>query len=79
MTDKTIVTDTPDSIEHFQMARCIAMLTIEVNTGMKHSRGSILRLVQEQYGCTKRTKKGALEEMRAKYEETYGRVYGSDS
>ena len=78
-TDMTTVINTPQGIEHAQMARCIAMLTIEVRTGMKHSRGSVLKLVQDHYGCTKRTKKGALEELRAKYEQAYGRAYGSNS
>jgi len=44
---------------------------------MKHSRGSILKLAQQQYGCVKRTKKGALAEMLALYEETYGKEYGA--
>lgn len=73
-----IVIDTPEGISHFQMARCIAGLKIEVNTGMKMSRGvSMLRVVQDQFSIQAKTKKKALEEMLALYEKTYGRKYGS--
>lgn len=59
------------------MAQCIAALNIEVNTGMRHSRGSILKLVQQRYGVTKRTKAGALEELKEIYAAKTGREYGS--
>ncbi len=73
----SIVIDTPDSISHFQFARCIAMLSIEVSTGLKHSRGSVLKYVQKTYGVRARTKKIALLELKMKYEELYGHEYGS--
>lgn len=72
-----IIIDTPEGMDHFQMARTIAALTIEVRTGMSHSQGSILKMAQSRYGCVKRTKKGALVEMRALYASAYGREYGS--
>ena len=75
----TFVTDTPDGISHFQFARCIAALKIEVSTGMSMSRGSILKLVQTNYGITGRTKAKALEQMLEIYEQKFGREYGSDS
>lgn len=43
--------------------QCIACLRIETRTGLKHSQGSVLALVREQYGVRSRTKAGALEEM----------------
>jgi len=77
MTNKPIVIDTPDGIAHFQMARLIAALRIEVRTGMKMSRGiSVLQVVQQQYGVKARTKVKALDEMLALYSATYGREYG---
>ncbi|MCH9846147.1 MAG: hypothetical protein K0U53_01390, partial [Betaproteobacteria bacterium] len=72
-----IVIDTPEGIDHYRMCQVIAALKLEASTGMKHSRGSILKLAQQQYGCVKRTKKGALAEMLALYEETYGKEYGA--
>tara|TARA_R110000803_G_scaffold56935_2_gene114548 strand:- start:17459 stop:17680 length:222 start_codon:yes stop_codon:yes gene_type:complete len=71
------VVDTPDALEHFQFARCIAALRIEVSTGLKHSRGSMLKHVQNTYGVRSRTKKIALLELEMKYEEIYGMEYGS--
>jgi hypothetical protein len=73
----TVIINTPEGIEHFRMCQVIGALTIEVRTGMSHSRGSILKVAQQRYGCVKRTKKGALAEMRALYEETYDREYGA--
>ena len=71
------VIDTPDGIRHFQMARCIAALKIEVNTGMTLSKGSMLAHVRRQYGVRAGTKKNALKEMLALYKESYGREYGA--
>tara|TARA_R110000744_G_scaffold185504_2_gene304909 strand:+ start:1677 stop:1898 length:222 start_codon:yes stop_codon:yes gene_type:complete len=71
------VVDTPDALEHFQFARCIAALRIEVSTGLKHSRGSMLKHVQNTYGIQSRTKKGALLDLEMKYKKIYGRRYGS--
>lgn len=67
-----IVIDTPDGMAHFAMLQVIGALSIEVNTGMSHSRGSIMNLARQRYGCTKRTKAGVLAEMRALYLATYG-------
>ena len=60
------------------LAQCIGALSIEVNTGMRHSRGSVLKLVQRQYGVRSKTKKGALAELKAMYAETTGREYGAE-
>lgn len=72
------VIDTPDGIEHFQFARCIAALRIEVSTGMTMSRGvSMLKVVQSQFDVKAKTRKAALAELEDKYEAKYGRRYGS--
>ena len=72
--EQPIVIDTPDGIAAFAMLQVIACLSIEVKTGMVHSQGSVLKLAQRRYGCTSRTKKGALAEMRVKYTEATGLV-----
>lgn len=74
---EAVVIDTPDGIEHFQFARCLAALKIEVRTGMTLSRGSMLAHVQRTYGVQARTKTKALDEMLALYRKRYGRDYGS--
>jgi len=73
--DKTIVIDTPDGIEHWRVASAISMLWLEVRTGMRSSRGSVVKACERNWGCPKRTKKGALEWMLAYYERQYGRPY----
>lgn len=75
--DEPLIIDTPEGIEHFYFAGCIAALRIEVHTGMVHSRGSVLASVRRNYGVKARTKKEALKEMEDMYEKTYGRKYGS--
>lgn len=72
-----IVIDTPQGIEHWRMASAISMLSLEVKTGMKASRGSVLKACKHNWGCPKNTKAGALEWMLKLYEETYGREYGA--
>jgi len=62
--------------EVVHMAQCIGALSIEVNTGMGHSRGSVLKLVQTRYNVKARTKAKALEELKAVYKETTGWEYG---
>jgi len=66
----------PGAMAQFRMRQVIGALEIEVRTGLRHSRGSVLKLAQQEYGCVKRTKKGALAEMRALYETTYDMTYG---
>jgi len=62
----------------FHLAQCIGSLRIEVNTGMVHSQGSVLKLVQRQYGVRSKTKKGALKELEELYFQTTGRHYGAE-
>lgn len=53
----------------FHRLQCYYALKIEVKTGMRHSRGSVLRLVQQMYGVKARTKKGAMQELRSQLED----------
>ena len=62
----------------FNLMQCIASLRIEVSTGMRHSRGSILKHSQVTFGVTSNTKKGALAELEGLYLETTGRTFGSE-
>lgn len=41
------ILDTPEQIEMFHLMQLKYMLRIEVNTGMRHSRVSILRVVND--------------------------------
>jgi hypothetical protein len=72
----TILT-TPEQMAVFHLMQCIGALRIEVNTGMRMSRGSVLKTAQNVYGVRSRTKAGALAELLALYEEVTGREYGS--
>lgn len=70
------MTDIATHANRFHMAQCIGALRIEINTGMRHSRGSILKLVQRTYQVKSKTKTGALKEMEDLYEEMWGVRYG---
>ena len=61
----------------FHMAQCMGSLRLVITTVRKHWRGSILKLVQRQYGVKSKTKKGALDEMLTLYKQVTGRDYGS--
>lgn len=76
MTD--IMIDTPDGIEHFKMAQCIARLRIETKTGLKF-RQSTLKAVKSYYGCPYQTKAKALAWLEDLYERTYGWKYGESN
>lgn len=67
----------PAGSSMFNLMQCISALRIETKTGMKHSRGSVLKHSQAVYGVTARTKKGALAQLEELYEETTGRKYGN--
>ena len=72
------IIDTPEGIEHWRVASAIAMLKLEVETGMKAARYSVLKACKENWGCPKQTKAGALKWMREYYAKTYGREYGAE-
>lgn len=73
----TTVINTPEGIEHWRVASAIAMLKLEVNTGMKAARYSVLKACKMNWGCPKQTKAGALKWMLDYYSKTYGREYGA--
>ena len=71
----TLVIETPSAMEHYRIASAIAMLRLEVNTGIKMTRYSLLKACEMNWGCPKKTKAGALDWMEALYEELYGHTY----
>ena len=74
----TMVINTPEGIEHWRVASAISMLRLEVNTGMKAARYSVLKACKYNWGCPKNTKAGALKWMLDYYAMTYGREYGAE-
>lgn len=62
----------PDHLAVFNLLQCRGALNIEISTGMKHSRGSILRYVQEAYGIKASNKRAAVVEIEAILKEIYG-------
>lgn len=63
-----IVLDTPEQIEAYRKLTAYHALKLEVKIpGMRMSRGSVMLLIKREYlpDCTKRTKKGVLEEFEA--------------
>jgi len=73
-----VVIDTPEGIFHYRLCATIAALKIEVNTGMKMSRGvNVLKFARETYGITAKTKAKGLEQLLDYYLRRYGRSYGS--
>lgn len=71
----TTVIDTPEGLAWFSFLQVLYALRIEVRTGMRHSQGSVLKLAQQRYGVTARTKAGALRQMAAMFEEATGRPF----
>lgn len=51
---------TGDAITIYQDLRVAHALSIEINTGLKMSRGSVMNLAKEYSGSSKRTKRGVL-------------------
>lgn len=54
---------TGPGVDLWQMVAIQKALQVEVDTGLRHSRGSVLKLAQQKYGITARTKKKAIEQM----------------
>ena len=60
----TVVIDTPEGINMLRLISMAHALALEVNTGMKMSRGvSVLAIAQRDGITNKRTKKGALKDV----------------
>lgn len=62
--------------ERVRMAQIISMLSIQEKTGMTHSQGSVIKLAQQLYGIKGRTAKTAGDQVRAIYQERYGKAFG---
>ena len=62
---------TGDAIGAYRLTALIQAYALEINTGMKASRGS-LSWVAQGYGVTARSKKKALRELLVVWENTYG-------
>jgi len=53
----------------YQLATLIAALKIEAETGLKVSRAPLLRTARTNYGISARTKKDAIPQLQAIYDE----------
>lgn len=62
---------TGEAIPAYGLMVLIQAYALEINTGMKSSHGS-LSWVAQRYGVTARSKKKALRELLAVWENTYG-------
>ena len=60
MSDKTLVFDTPESIDMYRLLALKAALKLKVNHGIIAARGASLIRVAKYYGFTGRTNKAAL-------------------
>jgi hypothetical protein len=54
---------TPEQHSMYRLLSYVAMLSIEINTGLKHSRGSVLAAAKRDGLTRKQTKKGALRDI----------------
>ena len=61
-----------DAAEWFQFQQHLRALRLQRDTGLKHSKGSVLRSAQAKYDIKSRTIAGAVTEMEALEEERYG-------
>lgn len=59
------ILDTPNQIELFHLLQMKYALKIEISTGLRHSRGSVLNLVNNVLNTNLRTKKAALAALEA--------------
>jgi len=56
------IIDTPEGIAAYRQIALYHALKLEVMTGMRHSRGSVMQTIRNETGITKRTKAGVLAE-----------------
>lgn len=49
----------------YRMMQMYYALKVEVATGLRHSRGSVMKLAQDEFGCKKGTKVGVMKELAA--------------
>lgn len=83
--NETIVLDTPGQIQVFQWLRFMHMIALELNTGMGHSQGPILRalyragLIDAELRGTKANKRMVLQAMVDGYKQAVRGYEPSDS
>lgn len=65
MSNGTVITG--NDIDTFRIATIIRALRLEIETGMKISRISILKVVQRDYGVKAKNKRAALAELLEKF------------
>jgi hypothetical protein len=76
MSEATVI-DTPAGIQNFMFLRFMHMIALELNTGMSHSGGPVLRqlfragLIDADLRGTKKNKTMVLEAMVEQYKEIY--------
>ena len=61
--DGAVAIEGPERMDHFHNLQLKYALRIEVKTGMRHSGGSILKMVNRKFGTSFRTKAAALHYM----------------
>lgn len=59
----TIIIDTPAGIAMFALLQLAHALALEINTGMKMGRGSLVKVATARGLTDQRTKKGALRDV----------------
>lgn len=52
----------------FNLLQVKMALGIEVDTGLRHSQGSVLKVAKQRFGCVSNTKTGALAEVKAMWD-----------
>lgn len=60
-----VILETPTQLELFHLLQMKYALKIEISTGLRHSRGSVLNLVNNVLNTNHRTKKAALTALEA--------------
>jgi hypothetical protein len=70
----TTILDTPEQIELFHLLQMKYALRIEIRTGLRHSRGSVLKLVNNVLNTNHRTKKAALAALEAHIDQVEARL-----
>lgn len=61
----------PTKTEAWHMLQCFYSLRVETRTGLRHSGGSVMRLIKERYGIQGNTKQVVLDNF-----ETYLKEMG---
>ena len=64
----SIVFDTPEGVDFYFLAARASALKLQRDTGLTHSRGSVMKFCKEKYGITGNTIAGAAAQMEAMVE-----------